>query len=40
MDEGEFVYAKAKMDEQMRAIVGEDKFQPWEVRYGEVPRTT
>lgn len=27
-------YAKAKIDEQVRAIVGEDKLQPWEVRYG------
>ena len=35
MDDPEFVYAKAKIDEQIRAIVGEDKFQPWEVRYGE-----
>ena len=35
MDDPEFVYAKAKIDEQVRAIVGEDKFQPWEVRYGE-----
>ena len=34
MDDPEFVYAKAKIDEQIRAIVGEDKFQPWEVRYG------
>lgn len=34
MDDPEFVYAKAKIDEQIRAIVGEHKFQPWEVRYG------
>lgn len=31
----EFVYAKAKIDEQIAAIVGPDNFQPWEVRYGE-----
>ena len=37
MDDPEFVYAKAKIDEQIRAIVGEDKFSPWEVRYGEKP---
>lgn len=36
MDDPEFVYAKAKIDEQIKAIVGEDKFQPWEVRYGEI----
>lgn len=36
MDDPEFVYAKAKIDEQIRAIVGEDKFSPWEVRYGEI----
>ena len=35
MDDPEFVYAKAKIDEQIRAIVGPDKFAPWEVRYGE-----
>lgn len=36
MDDPEFVYAKAKIDEQIRAIVGKDKFSPWEVRYGEI----
>ena len=36
MDDPEFVYAKAKIDEQIRSIVGEDKFSPWEVRYGEI----
>ena len=35
MDDPEFVYAKAKIDEQIRAIVGPEKFAPWEVRYGE-----
>ena len=33
-DDGEFVYAKAKIDEQIRAIVGDDLFKPWEERYG------
>lgn len=37
MDDPEFVYAKAKIDEQIRSIVGPDKFVPWEVRYGEKP---
>ena len=37
MDDPEFVYAKAKIDEQIRAIVGPEKFAPWEVRYGEKP---
>ena len=35
MDDPEFVYAKAKIDEQIKAIVGPEKFAPWEVRYGE-----
>ena len=26
--------AKAKIDEQIRAIVGDDLFKPWEERYG------
>ena len=29
-----FLYAKAKIDEQIRAIVGDDLFKPWEERYG------
>lgn len=33
-DDKEFVYAKAKIDEQIEAIVGLANFQPWEVRYG------
>lgn len=37
MDDPEFVYSKAKIDEQIRSIVGPDKFVPWEVRYGEKP---
>ena len=35
MDDPEFVYAKAKIDELIREIVGPEKFAPWEVRYGE-----
>lgn len=33
-DDGDFVYAKAKIDQQIRAIVGEQNFCPWEERYG------
>ena len=33
-DDKEFVYAKAKIDEQIKAIVGPENFQPWETRYG------
>ena len=33
-DDAEFWYAKSKIDEQIKAIVGEEKFQPWERRYG------
>ena len=35
MDDPEFVYAKAKIDEMIKSIVGPEKFAPWEVRYGE-----
>lgn len=34
MDDKEFVYAKAKIDEQIKGIVGPENFQPWEMRYG------
>lgn len=30
----EYVYTREKVDERMRQICGE-KFEPWEVRYGE-----
>ena len=33
-DDPEFVYSKAKIDERIRAIIGDDIFQPWDVRYG------
>ena len=35
MDDPEFVYAKAKIDEMIKSIVGPEKFAPWEERYGE-----
>lgn len=31
----EFVYAKAKIDEKIRSIVGEKNFVSWEGRYGQ-----
>lgn len=33
-DDVDFVYAKAKIDEKLKKIVGEKNFAPWEVRYG------
>ena len=33
-DDKEFVYAKAKIDEKIRSIVGDKNFVPWEGRYG------
>lgn len=33
-DDAEFVYAKAKIDDKLKAIVGEKNFAPWGVRYG------
>lgn len=34
-DDREFVYVKAKIDEQILLIVGPENFQPWEERYGK-----
>lgn len=34
-DDKEFVYAKAKIDEKIRSIVGEKNFVSWEGRYGQ-----
>lgn len=34
-DDKEFVYAKEKIDQRIRAIVGEKNFAPWEERYGK-----
>lgn len=33
-DDKEFVYSKAKIDEQILSIVGPENFKPWEKRYG------
>ena len=33
MDDPEFVWAKSKVDERIKNIVGEENFVPWEVRY-------
>ena len=32
-DDKELVYSREKHDQRIRAIVGEDNFEPWEVRY-------
>lgn len=34
MDDKEFVYSKAKIDNAIKEIVGAEDFQPWEIRYG------
>lgn len=33
-DDKEFVYSKAKIYEQILAVVGPENFKPWEIRYG------
>lgn len=33
-DDTEFVYAKEKIDQKIKAIVGAENFSPWEERYG------
>lgn len=33
LEDNEFWYAKSKIDEKIRAIVGEENFVPWERRY-------
>lgn len=35
-DDPDFEYAKAKIDQRIRAIIGDEIFVPWEVRYGQV----
>lgn len=30
-----FVYTKERIDRRLRAICGEENFQPWEERYGQ-----
>ena len=32
-DDKEIVYAREKHDQKIKAIVGEDNFEPWDVRY-------
>lgn len=34
-DDPDFEYAKAKIDQRIRAIIGVEIFVPWEVRYGQ-----
>lgn len=34
-NDDDFEYAKAKIDQRIRAIIGDDIFVPWEVRYGQ-----
>lgn len=33
-DDRTFQYSKAKIDENLKKIVGEENFVPWSVRYG------
>jgi len=35
IDDPDFVYAKTKIDERIRAIVGDELFIPWEERHGQ-----
>lgn len=35
-DDKQLWYSKAKLDERIKAIVGEDNFKPYEQRYGAV----
>lgn len=35
-DDPDFEYAKAKIDQRIRAIIGDEIFVPWEMRYGQV----
>lgn len=34
-DDPDFEYARAKIDQRIRAIIGDDIFVPWDVRYGQ-----
>lgn len=34
-DDPDFEYAKAKIDQRIRSIIGDEIFVPWEVRYGQ-----
>lgn len=33
-DDDDFVYAKQKIDDSVKAVVGVENFAPWEERYG------
>ena len=33
-DDTDFVYAREVLDRQIKRIVGEENFEPWEKRYG------
>lgn len=33
-DDKDFIYARETLDRTIKRIVGEDNFDPWEVRYG------
>ena len=35
-EDKELVYSRAKIDEQLRQIVGDENFSPWEERYNEM----
>lgn len=35
-DDPDFEYAKETIDRRIRAIIGDEIFVPWEVRYGQV----
>ena len=34
-DDDEMVYSREKIDQKIKAIVGEDNFAPWDKRYGK-----
>lgn len=35
-DDPDMVYSRAKIDQRLRAIVGDENFAPWDERYGFV----
>ena len=34
-DDPDFWYSKAKIDERVKAVAGDDNFAPWKERYGQ-----
>lgn len=38
-DDAEMVYSREKIDQKIKAIVGEDNFAPWDERYANSGRT-